>query len=51
MKGILMALAIILGTSAYVLLNGYPEPFCLIVGIMCGMAGMYLTASGLRRER
>ena len=38
----------LLGTFMCVLLNGYPEPFGVYLGIVCGIAGTILAGKEIR---
>lgn len=48
MKIILLATALCVG---YVLMYGYTEPFCTMVGIAAGIFGLCLTAKGMHDAR
>ena len=37
------------GTFMYILLNGYPEPLGLYVGIVCGVIGLFITGKEISR--
>ena len=37
------------GTFMYVLFNGYPEPLGLIVGVVCGLLGLFIAGKEISR--
>lgn len=52
MKKTLFVLLVIapFAAMAYILFNGYPEPFGLYAGLAIGLIGFAMTVGGMRHE-